>query len=742
MINRVTNKSTYDKLLQYMFDNANRLQEIQEKLASGKRINRPSDDPLGTIKSLDYRGIVSNVDRFLGNINFGSTWLNQIDSVMSNMGNLVSRAKSLAISQGSDTADATSRKGTAQEVESLYQQMIDFANTQVGDKYLFGGSITDTPPFDETGAYHGNAERINVEISKGVSAEINAVGSRFLSTDLNPAISLDPSTAGYTFSSQDVTSQFLIDSSNNGLRVMLAGDTGGARTVQIDAGSYTGEDLAKEIQNKIRLLGQVGGVDYSSVTVTYDATNHHFVFDSGSTTNFDTLENATGSNALQTLGFSAPITGNGDTDVESDNAVSFNIIAGVNDSFTIRVDGGGPHAVTIGAGTYTGASLRNEIQNQLNASLGAGVVTVDYGTLHPNRFTLTSGSTGLDSSVSLTPGDHDFLRMVQLEPDLSVNGTEGTRISDLNLGEGVTLGTIRITDRAGNSADIDLSSAVTVKDILDDINAATGVHVMASLNAAKNGIVLTDTNAQPAQIQNLKVEDISGTAAKDLGLLQDVPGNIQGKDLNPAVTTATRISALYGGQGLSLGKIEVENNGTKKEIDLTESASVADVLQRVNADSNADLKISASIMGSKKSLDIRSTNGSTVAVVYDADNTESSTKLGIQGGNDILKSLQLLREALEFNDGNAIRGLIKHFNEGLNHLLDEQAIVGASSSKLKRAETVQKELKINTTKALSNTEDADLMKTLTDFSMQQYALQATLESAARIVQPTLLDFLK
>ncbi len=743
MINRVTSKSTYDRLLKYMLENANRLQDVQEKLASGKRINKPSDDPLGTIKTLDYRGIVSNIDRFLGNIDFGSTWVNQIDSVMSNMSNLVSRAKSLAISQGSDTADATSRKGTAREIEGIYEQMINFANTQVGDDYVFGGSITDQPPFDETGEYHGNDERIQVEISKGVKANINAVGSQFLSTDLNPAISLNPPTAGYTFSSQEITSQFLIDSGNQGLRVRLAGDTGGTRTIQMDTGTYTGEDLASAVQAKIRLLGQVGGVDYSKVTVTYDASTNHFVFNSGDpAVNFDTLENAPGSTARQTLGFSADITGNGDTDVESDTAVSFNVLAGVNDSFTISVDGGPPHAITLAAGTYTAASLATEMQNALNAALGNGVVTVDYNASHPNRFTLTSSTTGTTSSVSLTPGTNDFLRMVKLEPDLSVNGTEGTRISDLNQGKGVTLGTLRITDRAGNTADVDLSAAVTVKDILDAINGASGIQVTASLNATKNGIILTDTNAPPAQRRNLSVEDLTGTTARDLGIRQDVPGNIHGKDLDPIVSADTRVSALYGGHGMTLGKIEVENNGVKKTIDLTESRSVADILQRINADSNSALHISASIMRSGKALDVRSTHGGTVALVYDADPTKSSSKLGIQGENDILKTLRLLREALDDNDGNAIRGLLKHFDEGLNKLLEEHAHVGASSSKLERAGTIQKELKINTTKALSNTEDADLMKTMTDFTMQQYALQVTLESAARIVHPTLLDFLK
>ena len=742
MFNRVTNKMIYVSLNRNIMNNTARLQEIQEQASSNKRINRPSDDPLGEVKVLDYRTILSNVDRYLGNITMGTSWLNLIDSTLSDMGNLVSRAKSLAISQAADTADATTRKGTAVEIESLYNRIIDLANTQMGESYLFGGTITDRAPLDREGVYYGNADKVSVEIAKGVTTEINTAASGFLVTDLNPSISLDPSTAGYTFSSQDVNSNFFIDSSNDTLEIMLGGDTEGAREIQLNDGLYTGAELAEHLQETIRRIGIGGGVDYGQVTVTYDDTTNHFVFDSGSAATFDTIQDVSGGHALETLGFSSDITGNGDSDVESDTAVAFNIISGANDTFDISVDGGATHTITLTAGTYTAASLTLEMQSQLDTALGAGVVTVDYDTVHPNRFTLTSSTTGASSSVTLQAGGNDFLRMAELEPDLSVNGTEATHVSDLNLGEGVTLGVIRITDRAGNSANIDLTGAVTVKDVLDTINATAGVNVTASLDSAGNALVITDTNASPAQRQNLAIEDITGTAAQDLGISQDVPSNITGKDLNPAVTSRTRISSLYGGEGLTLGYIDVENNGVEGSIDLSESASIVDILNRINSDSNADLNISASIMASKKGLDVRSTRADTVALVFDGDSNKSSSKLGIQGEQDILKTIKLLKEALEVNDGHAIGGLLQHLDEGSNKIHVEHASIGSSAQVMKKSETIQKDLKVSTTKALSNTEDADIFKTLSDFSLQQLALQVSLESAARLIQPTLLDFLR
>ncbi len=743
MINRVSNKMLYASLNRNIMNNTIRLQSIQEQASSGKRINKPSDDPLGEVKVLDYRTILSNVEHYLSNITNGTSWLNMIDSTLSDMGTMVTRAKSLALSQAADTADATTRRGTAVEIESLYNRIIDLANTQMGESYIFGGTITDQAPLDRSGTYHGNAQKISIEIAKGITSEINSAASDFLVTDLDPAVSLDPATAGYTFSSEDASSRFLIDGSNDVFQAMLGGDTGGVHDIHLNNGLYSGEELAQLLQDALRSTGDSGGVDYSKITVTYDETTNHFVFDSGDpATNFDTIQDISGGHALETLGFSSNITGNGDSDVESDTAVAFNIMTGVNDTFSIQVDGGAPQTITISPGTYTTATLVTEMQSQLNSALGAGVVTVDYNASHPNRFTLTSSTTGVNSSVVLDPGTNDFLRMAALEPDLSVNGTEATRVSDLNLGEGVTLGTIRITDRAGNTATVDLTSAVTLKDIIDTINSAGSVQVTASLDTSGKALVITDNNAPPAQLQNLRIEDVTGTSAQDLGIMQDVPGNITGKDLNPAVTSQTRISALYGGNGLTLGTLNVVNNGVHGTVDLTESGSIGDVLSRINADSNSALNITASIMPSKKGLDVRSTLGDTVALVFDGDERKSSSRLGIQGDQDILKTLKLLQEALEKNDGHAIQGLLEHLDEGSDKLNVEHASVGSSAQILKKSEVVQKDLRVNTQKALSDTEDVDMFKTLSDFSLQQLALQVSLESAARLVQPTLLDFLR
>lgn len=101
---------------------------------------------------------------------------------------------------------------------------------------------------------------------------------------------------------------------------------------------------------------------------------------------------------------------------------------------------------------------------------------------------------------------------------LSTNLTYQTNLAQLNNGQGVRTGVIRITNRTGESAEVDLTGAQTVQDVKDRIDQA---NIGVTLNSLKvSGLVLTDTTGQTGS--NLKIEDVSGYAAADLGIAADV----------------------------------------------------------------------------------------------------------------------------------------------------------------------------------------------------------------------------
>jgi len=93
-------------------------------------------------------------------------------------------------------------------------------------------------------------------------------------------------------------------------------------------------------------------------------------------------------------------------------------------------------------------------------------------------------------------------------------------LSDLNGGSGVDNGTIEITDRSGATAEIDLSSATSVQDIIDAINASAAISVTASTKADGSGLLLQDTSGGSGVFE---VRDVgASTTAADLGLAQSV----------------------------------------------------------------------------------------------------------------------------------------------------------------------------------------------------------------------------
>lgn len=109
----------------------------------------------------------------------------------------------------------------------------------------------------------------------------------------------------------------------------------------------------------------------------------------------------------------------------------------------------------------------------------------------------------------------------RLESDLAsmmsttVPDLPSMRVSELNEGDGIDLGKIRITDREGNSAEVDLGNVRTVKDILSEINNTEGISVEATVNSRGNSLVLRDTSGG---VGAFEIADVDGTTAEDLGI--------------------------------------------------------------------------------------------------------------------------------------------------------------------------------------------------------------------------------
>ena len=113
------------------------------------------------------------------------------------------------------------------------------------------------------------------------------------------------------------------------------------------------------------------------------------------------------------------------------------------------------------------------------------------------------------------------------------------------------------------------------------------------------------------------------------------------------------------------------------------------------------------------------------------------------GATGLISELRQIAADLFANDGDALRNTDLAALTAVNEALtNERAVVGARTNRLAAAAARLDEVEGVTRGLLSQTEDADVAETLIQFQQQQSAYQSALNAGARIMQTSLLDFLR
>jgi flagellar hook-associated protein 2 len=190
-----------------------------------------------------------------------------------------------------------------------------------------------------------------------------------------------------------------------------------------------------------------------------------------------------------------------------------------------------------------------------------------------------------------------------------LGGLNTVLLSDLNGGQGVgSLGYVKLTDGKGNSANVNLAGAVTLQDVVDDINhqiqtqnaaqpSAQAVGITAEVNAAGNGIQLVDTSggsgpltAANSDSANDGSSDGLATAVKLGFATASGPGASSSGVLNSgdlhlrAVSQNTLLSSYNGGAGVAPGSFQItDSKGNVSTIQVTSSdQTIGDVISAIN----------------------------------------------------------------------------------------------------------------------------------------------------------------
>lgn len=178
---RITNGMVQRRVLADINAVSARLTDTQGKIASGKELDRPSDDPFAVGRSLALRESFGGIKQYQRNVSDSQGWQATAEQSLANITDSVQRARELLIQGASDTADVASREAIAAEMEQILAGIKDSVNTSYAGQFVFAGTAVDRPPYTQAGdAYQGDDGVIAREVGPGVSIGINQVAGDFL----------------------------------------------------------------------------------------------------------------------------------------------------------------------------------------------------------------------------------------------------------------------------------------------------------------------------------------------------------------------------------------------------------------------------------------------------------------------------------------------------------------------------------------------------------------------------------
>ena len=166
MIFRVTESMKYGSLTNSLSCVQVKSTSLMEKISTQKNINRPSDDPVGAGKILNYSSTITAIEQYQNNITNAETWLSLTDTTLSSIRDLISEAQGIAVSQSGAVASNETMDSSAEVLSGLIDSALALMNTKQGDSYIFGGSRTDVAPFSL------NSKATTIGVAAGVATNV------------------------------------------------------------------------------------------------------------------------------------------------------------------------------------------------------------------------------------------------------------------------------------------------------------------------------------------------------------------------------------------------------------------------------------------------------------------------------------------------------------------------------------------------------------------------------------------
>lgn len=216
---RITTNLIYDQNLRAINNSQGTLAEIQTQLASGKKLLKPSDDPVGASQVIRLTEELDKITQYNRNNDLVTNSLELQETALDSINDVVNRARVLAIQSGNGILSDDDKAAIGAEIEQIRNQVIDLMNTQnASGEYIFAGFQSATQAFafspnaaDDSVLFVGDDGTNEIQISDSVSIQSTTSGKTVfenVSARLNFSLS---NVVGLSFDDYEIVNQGTFD---------------------------------------------------------------------------------------------------------------------------------------------------------------------------------------------------------------------------------------------------------------------------------------------------------------------------------------------------------------------------------------------------------------------------------------------------------------------------------------------------------------------------------------------------
>ncbi len=246
---RTSTSQSITRLLFQVHTDTSAIQKLQLQLSTGRRIERPSEDPAAAIRALGVQRSLEFKTQVVNNLKSANTILGTSESILSQAQNIINEIRGVAVESAGNILSESELDANANQVREALKKLVEIGNAKFRDQYVFAGSDVLQAPLQMVGnsvRFQGTDNELNTITDIGATLAANVTADETFGTrsnhivgsvDLNPSLTGDTKLADLNF--------------GQGVRRGAILLTDGISTTEIDlSNAYTIQDVADAIESQ------------------------------------------------------------------------------------------------------------------------------------------------------------------------------------------------------------------------------------------------------------------------------------------------------------------------------------------------------------------------------------------------------------------------------------------------------------------------------------------------------------